>query len=316
MRQKLVLYALPFLSILNAYTRSQYKENAPNLKVGDEVYLAIKFLCPGQMRFSQKNIDLKINEVKNEYGINKNGKFMHDNGKSPFSMEEPAPVLKMKDEDGSIKYVLQDKHHNTLATNMLAKQNGMSDKATMPVKVTKDLSHMPYKEFWQYAHKNFLADLVGVDGKLYLDSPPRSFNDMQNDPVRYFVTIAALRIQNGKFLNNWQGAEFPLWVKRRANSTNPKLLPGDIANEQMIENVVSQKLIDNGFTYDDARDGESGSSFNAKVIEAHNILSDPKNSAWIKEKGLRLVKKPGYIKDIMADLKKLAAQPDPLAKKD
>ena len=168
---------------------------------------------------------------------------------------------------------------------------------------------MSYQKFCKYAYDNHLVDLKGVDGKVYLKNPPKSFGTMQNDPVRYFVTIAARKGGNGQSIDESFGAEYPLWYKRLSNFNDPEKYPGDVLNAQMVENIVSQKLIDNGFTYNFDADGEKGPRFEAKVKEAYEILSNPKNQI----KGLRLVKKLGYFSAIKDQLRDLAVQADPLA---
>ncbi len=304
----MVVYNCPLISQIET---PKPTPSVPNLKVGESAYVDMKYLVPGQMRYSQKNIDLKLESVKKNKGfIEQNGKtiLQHSKGTSAFTLKEAAPVMKIKDQQGNIKYVLKDAHHDTLANQTLAQQAAVTN-PTMPITVKDDFSTMKYEDFWKTAQKDNLVDLIGVDGKNYVDTPPADFTVMQNDPVRYFVTISAYKGGNGEFDKSF-GADYPLWYKRLANSTNAKEYPGDIINGRMIENVVSQKLIDNGFSYDDKQDGEKGPQFEAKVKEAHTILSKPENQI----KGLRLVKKLGYVKDTKDQLQKLAAQPDPLAK--
>lgn len=282
----------------------------PDLRVGESAYVDMRYIVPGQMRYSQKNIDLKIGSVRNRGFLDQGGTItlQNDNGRSAFSLREAAPAMKIKDPNGQTTYVLKDAHHDALANQALAKQANM-DHPTMPIMVKDDFSTMSYQDFWNYANKNNLVDLVGVDGKNYVSTPPTNFNVMKNDPVRYFVTISAYKGGNNEFDSSF-GADYPLWYKRLANRNNASAYPGDTINGRMIENVVSQKLIENGFNYDDKRDGESGPAFESKVKEAHAILSRPENQI----QGLRLVKELGHIKEIRGQLQQLAAQPDPLAK--
>jgi hypothetical protein len=319
MNNLLSIYIRGFMNYRSAITLlgltvSVASGQTPDLKLNEVAYVSMKDIVPGQMRYSQKNIDLKVQSVKKNKGIIiQNGQvaLQHDGGKSAFSLKEAAPVMKIKDRAGNVKYVLKDAHHDTLANRAFAQQAGIGDQATMPVRVKNDFSDMSYRNFWRHAYKNYLVDLIGVDGRSYLNRPPQSFDDMKDDPVRYFVTISARKGGNNQTIEESFGADFPLWYKRLAHAKNPEQYPGDILNAQMIENVVSQKLIDNGFTYDSAVDGESGSRFEAKVREAHAILSQPKNQI----KGLRLVKQLGNFSDIKDQLKDLAQQPDPLLSK-
>lgn len=301
--------------------RSQVEQPTPpapmeqpvaNLKVGESAYIDMKYLVPGQMRYSQKNIDLKIASTQKNRGFTQEGgvtKLQHNNGTSAFTIREAAPVMKIKDPNGTIAYVLKDAHHDTLVNQALARHAGITS-PMMPITVKDDFSNMKYQDFWNYAFKNNLVDLIGVDGKNYMNNPPTDFSVMKNDPVRYFVTISAYKGGNNEFDRSF-GADYPLWYKRLANSASPSQYPGDVINGQMIENVVSQKLIDNGFNYDDRRDGEKGPNFEAKVKEAHAILSKPQNQI----QGLRLVKQLGNVNDIRDQLRVLANEPDPLAKK-
>lgn len=283
----------------------------PDLKVGESAYIDMRNIVPGQMRYSQKNIDLKLASTKKNRGFIQEGgtvRLQHNNGTSAFTIQEAAPVMKIKDPNGTTAYVLKDAHHDTLANQTLAQQAGVTS-PTMPIKVKDDFSAMSYRDFWNYANKNSLVDLTGVDGKNYVNNPPTDFSVMKNDPVRYFVTIAAYKGGNNEFDRSF-GADYPLWYKRLANSSSPSAYPGDVINGRMIENVVSQKLLENGFTYDDKRDGESGPAFEAKVKEAHAILSKPENQI----QGLRLVKELGHVNEIRDQLQQLATQPDSLAK--
>ncbi len=285
----------------------------PDLKVGEVAYVRLQDLVPGQMRYSQRNIDLKINSAKRAQGfIEKDNKIVlqYDEGKSAFAEKFAVPVMKIKDEQGAIKYVLKDAHHHTLANRALAQKAGMINQATMPVKVKNDFSSMSYKDFWKYAYDNHLADLKGVDGKLYVNNPPKSFDDMKDDPMRYFVTIAARKGGNGQTIEESFGADYPFWYKRLASFNDPEKYPGDIINAQMVENIVSQKLIDNGFTYNYDVHGDKGPRFEEKVREAHAILSKRRN----RIRGLRLVKKLGHFSEIKDQLRDLAAQSDPLKK--
>ena len=285
----------------------------PDLKVGEVAYVRLQDLVPGQMRYSQRNIDLKINSAKRAQGfIEKDNKVVlqHDGGKSAFAEKFAAPVMKIKNEQGAIKYVLKDTHHDTLANRALAQKAGMINQATMPVRVKNDFSTMSYKDFWKHAYDNHLADLKGVDGKLYVNNPPKSFDDMKDDPMRYFVTIAARKGGNGQTIEESFGADYPFWYKRLASFNDPEKYPGDIINAQMVENIVSQKLIDNGFTYNYDVHGDKGPRFEEKVREAHAILSKRRN----RIRGLRLVKKLGHFSEIKDQLRDLAAQSDPLKK--
>lgn len=279
------------------------------LHAGETGYVAIADIRPGQMRYSQKNIDLKINEVRKKNGI-KNGTLAHDNGHSAFTIQGAAPVMKIKDREGTIKYILADKHHDTLA-DIKAAQEAQVNNPTMPVKVEKDFSSMNYDDFLHYADKNYLIDLMLIDGKKATDLPTR-FDQMANDPVRYFVTISARKVGNGEVIEKSIGADFPLWLKRLQNSNDPKLV-GDTANARMIENIISQKLLDNGFTYDADIDGEAGVRFNGKVAQAHGILSRPNNAPWLQKTGVRLVMRLDDFEHNKNELAKLASEPDPLA---
>lgn len=284
----------------------------PNLAVGQIAYVPMKSVLPGQMRYSQKNIDLKIGNIRKAKGFTQEeGRtiLQHDARKSALALKNAAPVMKIRNRYGAIRYVLKDFHHDALANRALAKEAGVVE-ATMPVKVENDFSTMRYHTFWKYAHNNHLVDLRGVDGRLYINNPPKSFDNMKDDPVRYFVTISARKGGNNQSIEESFGAEYPLWYKRLANMADPEKYPGDVLNARMIENIISQKLIDNGFTYDVNRDGESGSRFEEKVREAHAILSQPKN----RTTGFRLIETLGYFTDIKDQLRQLAEQPDPLAK--
>ena len=238
-----------------------------DLQKGDTDYMPLTEIRPGQVQYSKKNIDIKIGDIQkdpnnitieivdpNDPTKTKKVKTIitlgYNNHTSAFDLKGAAPVMKIKDDQGNIKYILTDKHHDTLANREAAKQANVVH-PTMPIKVVLDLTNMSYPEFLNYAKNNYLIDLlIPVKNGGYATDLPHSFADMQNNPVRYFVTMSAIKFFNGESPDMAIGLmDLPLWIKRLGSFD--KKQPQDKANERMLENVIAQKLIDNGFVYDE-----------------------------------------------------------------
>ena len=93
----------------NVYSLVPEKGIPSGLRLGEVAYVALQDIIPGQMRYSQKNIDLKVNSARKGQGFTQKGNVIilqHDNGKSAFPEKFAAPVMKIRDRLGRIKYVL------------------------------------------------------------------------------------------------------------------------------------------------------------------------------------------------------------------
>lgn len=306
------------------------------LKDGDIEYVTLDQLIPGQLTYSSKNVIQKIKEnlsgTKIDFDKNfsfcvmDNIKFKFDNGRSIFPLQKAAPVFKIKDKNGKIKYVICDKHHHILALVAIAQSNSNLPvffapefainqtqidnltKFSMPIHVKKDFTKKSESQFWQYAEQNYLVDLVNSRGEKSL--PVDSLLKMENYPMRSFVTDAALKF-SGMNIKSAFGCSYPLWIKILSGNG----YGGDKINHMMIENNIAHILAQHGFEYNFS-DSLDKVILHKKIDDARKILinfkkQNPKN---ILLKHLRLVEKPVTSDQILKSktLQKLMLKSDTL----
>ncbi len=169
-------------------------EGHNSFSVGDKLFVDIKLLRPTQLRKSEANIADKIMKSK---GI------IYDEGKSMFSLDEAVPVFKGI---GGFLYLI-DGHHSVMASL----QNNAK---TMPILILDDLSDLSIQNFWEIAINKNYAYLQDFNGQT--QSPPSGFNDLIEDPVRYFAAITAFKCTPGKPIEAQEYAKYlsnPLWLK-------------------------------------------------------------------------------------------------------
>lgn len=210
-------------------------------------YIHLDQIRPGQLRFSSKNVEEKIQEAIQLGDIyldvtENTWKGNYFQGKSFLSEKEALPVIKWKSH-----FVLADGHHHVLAAKSL-------NLLWIPVKEIADLSNLDKDEFWQVAAERGWAYLYDLDGNKNL--PPDSFDLLQDDPNRYFAAITARKYPDANDLSLSKGAEYPLWLK----------IGKDIP---FIEFHISDTLMKENFIYD-YQEGKNPSVEN--VEEARNIL--------------------------------------------
>lgn len=167
-------------------------------------YLHIDELTPGQLRFSSKNVQEKVEQaLKKGDAIYRfsNGKYegKYDQGRSIFPEKEALPVVK-----SCFGYILTDGHHHVLAALLLGLPY-------VPTKVIADYSDLSVDAFWDEVEKKewvYLYDLEGEKRR-----PTSNFCELEEDANRYFAAITARKCgPDGDLSKSW-GAEYPLWIK-------------------------------------------------------------------------------------------------------
>lgn len=167
-------------------------------------YLHMSEIQPGQIRFSSKNVEEKIEQaaLKGDFFFNRQtqsieGKYF--DGKSLFPESDALPVVK-----GRSGYVLTDGHHHVLAADQLSLP-------WVPVKRIADLSNLSDEEFWIEMERKGWVYLYDLNGQKRL--PPKRFNELIDDPNRYFAALTARKVGPEGDFSHSTGAEYPLWIK-------------------------------------------------------------------------------------------------------
>lgn len=165
------------------------------------VLVDISRIHPGQSRYSQSNVNDKIQEFVNEgrlirkkdnsyqLGVNKKGKKITTVLRKK---KDALPVIK-----SPLGYLLIDGHHHVMASLQVGSRQ-------IPIKVVGDYSHLPEKDFWTLAtKKNWIHT---KDGKLKDAMPPKRFEQLTDDPNRYFAGLAKTKQFEKQFGTR-------LWIK-------------------------------------------------------------------------------------------------------
>lgn len=205
-------------------------------------YVEISEIHPGQMRYSREKVIEKIPKAI-EKGLvieKKEGyQLKYDGGRSIVPLGKALPVVL-----GPDGYVLVDGHHHILESLHFHAQ-------TVPVKQIADLSQMSSEEFWKKAEELGFAHLNNLRGEKQI--PPKDFNDLEDDPCRYFATMTARRYSAD--FSSSSGAEYPLWIK----------VGRDIP---FIEFYISDALRQQGVIYDYAMGSRPSEEFVEKARQA------------------------------------------------
>ena len=157
------------------YLRSLSKRMPTTKKV---TYFPIAKLMPGQVRYSELNVQQKVNNALKSGAVKaaaQGHNLAYDDGKSTISLDKPLRVIK-----APFGYILIGGHHRVLASVRLGAQ-------TVPVIVVKDLSTLPIAQFWEQAEQQGYIYPYGLSGKK--QGLPDSFKDLVDDPNRYFAAL-------------------------------------------------------------------------------------------------------------------------------
>lgn len=210
------------------------------------IYVELSEVFPAQVRYSNLNVLDKIAKFKADGDADCKDTqctFKYDNGKSLLAESDALPVVK-----APFGYVLLDGHHDTISSLRMGAK-------TIPIIVKKDLSHLNEQAFWEASAKEGMTYPYAIGGKWQI--PGKSFDDLVNDPNRYFVAIAVRKCKSPtEAAAKTRGYEYPLWVK--VGTDKP-----------FIEFEISDLLHNHGFTYDE----ENGKKdFDNYVEKARGIL--------------------------------------------
>ncbi|MCL4361587.1 hypothetical protein M1446_04520 [Candidatus Dependentiae bacterium] len=283
---KKILLILPIFLAINA----REKDIDP--------YVAINRIHPGQIRYSQANVDQKINTaIKKGYATrecktnlqSKECILKFDNGRSIMSSSPELPVIKvpaaLDNVFGNKNFILIDGHHDVKASLTLGAK-------TVPIKVKEDLggSTMSEQEFWNYLESKGYTYPFNLEGGQRANIPS-DFNVLQDDTNRYFAAITARKYEGwdtkpeeSTYTSPVFKPEYPLWVK----------VGKDIP---FIEFMISDKLNDHNKRHADkfifSSEMENNPTKMQQLIEKARII--------LKEnpiKGLKLIPEKTFYKDI------------------
>jgi len=168
------------------------------------ISIPLERLLPSQIRYSSKNVQDKIaNGLKKGFITSHpldGFQLSFDNAQSMYPKNEAVPVLKLPNE----QFLLVDGHHSALASLEVGAK-------TIFGKVIEEIQKPLSAPLWHYLEGKGWAYLKELGGKP--SSPPQSFSDLKDDPVRYFVTLSRCKVDEDLDLSKARGFSFPLWLK-------------------------------------------------------------------------------------------------------
>lgn len=175
-------------------------------------YITITDIRPGQLRYSQQNVDAKIKAaVKKGWATQRaDGSLQPQffNNTSIIPEDQALPVVAGPKHIG---LVLVDGHHDTISS-LQAKA------ATIPIKVVANLSNLSTPRFWQEVAKRNFVYPYDIKGQ-HLAKLPTKWSwgpkgNLQDDSNRYFAAISARKCaKKDQPANESTGADYPVWVK-------------------------------------------------------------------------------------------------------
>jgi len=173
--------------------------------VSKPFFVDVKEIIPGQMRYSEDNVDEKVKKfVKGGRVIEKKGEFKLA-AKTKEGKKIKAALRKNKDALPVVKapngYLLIDGHHHLKASLKVGSKK-------IPIKVIADYSNMSENKFLKVAQKNhwvYTKDLDLEDKEL-----PKNFDELKDDPNRYFAGMAKGKEKKGVVKSKFAA---PIWIK-------------------------------------------------------------------------------------------------------
>jgi hypothetical protein len=216
-----------------------------------KVYIDINSLSPGQLRYTQVNVNTKANRLKQS---NKT----YNNGTSSMPISSAIPVIL-----GPNNLVVAiDSHHEFLAAKKIGDTN-------VPIEVKDDFSHLTKKEFFEEAKlKNYIYPYDKIGNLIPMPKENwYTWDAMQDDPNRLFAAFTALKgipKNYHKDPNAMEEPKYPLWKK---NLTQKVLLA-------FIEFKIATILYKNNLIYNYNWGTNPNSKENQKFTEeARKILN-------------------------------------------
>ena len=167
-------------------------------------YISYKKIHPGQLRYASKNVEEKrkkaIEVGAATWDNNNQWHYKYNHGTSIMAENNALPVVM-----APFGYVLVDGHHDVLASIALGAE-------FIPIKVVDDMSSLNPNDFWLKAEKQGFVYPYAIGGARQV--PPEQFDQLIDDPNRYFAAISARKCDKlGDAPNNSKGADYPLWIK-------------------------------------------------------------------------------------------------------
>lgn len=216
--------------------------------IGDTFYAEIDQLYPSQLRFTRHIINRKIDKAatKGYLSLGGDGYSLSDTqNQSVYPLSDPTPVVKT-----CFGYALVDNHHRVAAAKIVGAK-------AHPVKLVADYSHLRDDELWKELGKQCLAYPFDTQGNF--QTPPKSFADLQDDPLRYFAAISARKFEGQPATLKSSGTTYPLWIK--------------INKEPFTEFKIANQLYKHNFKYHyDIKEDE----LDSLIEQAREILTkDP-----------------------------------------
>ena len=171
----------------------------------DEVFPApIERLLPSQVRYSSKNVEEKIKNALRKSYVSETADdeymlFFND-GNSLYPPHQPLPAINVQ--NGF--YIIIDGHHSILASQKVGA-------TTAFINIIESTDDYPSPSFWEAMENRGLAYLRTIGGEPC--PPANSFQDLCDDPVRYFASLARCKVDEKLDLSKARGATYPLWFK-------------------------------------------------------------------------------------------------------
>lgn len=170
-----------------------------DIKIGQMFYCPLHDLRPSQLRYCQTIVAEKMQKITQP--------LIYDGGKSAYGFDDALPIVW-----SSFGLMLVDGHHHALAASAMKS-------ATIPVRVIDIWPENQQEgtqvgtlaDYWVWAAKQGYAYLWGQDGTYKM--PPENIDDLSDDPLRFFVSLAARKFYEPFNVENSKGALYPLWIK-------------------------------------------------------------------------------------------------------
>lgn len=204
-----MLFFFLLLNMKNSIIATNYVHELRNLIVNNAhsyQYIPIKAITPGQLRYSELNVQEKVTAAKKKgtvQTIHGKNTYAYNNGTS--ILDKPLPII-----IAPFGPVLVDGHHDLLAS----KELGAS---TVPVYVMADFSSLSPAEFWDHATKKGLVYPYTITKEHKI---PTSFDELTDDPNRFFAALVArkcVKLTDGTMAATASPktplADYPIWVK-------------------------------------------------------------------------------------------------------
>lgn len=252
-------------------------------------YVFIDTIHPGQIRYSQANVDQKIHNARQRAEKTEGPILAYDQGRSILKLESALPVIvipsSLSKAFGNKQYILVDGHHDVKSSLALGA-------TTVPMYVKEDLQSSPMNEtdFLNYLETKgytYPYNLAGIKAKI-----PKQFDELQDDTNRYFAAITARKYENwntkaedSTHTSPLFNPEYPLWVKIGKDIPFIEFMISDKLNEWNKKNPKN-KL---DFTYEMENDSVAMQQL---IEKARKILR--KNPIA----GLKLIKYKTHYKDL------------------